>query len=58
MKEKKKKQLLTIKLKRPKKPPRVQISDAEFRRRLKTIGEWRKKYFAELRAELRAAGSR
>jgi hypothetical protein len=34
-----------------KKPPRAQISDAEFRRRLKNIAEWRKKRLAELRAK-------
>jgi hypothetical protein len=33
-----------------KKPARAQISDAEFRRRLKNIAEWRKKRLAELRA--------
>ena len=34
-----------------KKPPKAQISDAEFRRRLKNIAEWRKKRLAELRAK-------
>lgn len=34
-----------------KKPPKAQISDAEFRQRLKAITEWRKKRLAELRAE-------
>jgi len=32
-----------------KKPPRAIISDAEFRRRLRTIDEWRKKHLEELR---------
>jgi hypothetical protein len=31
-----------------KKPPKAHISDAEFRRRLKNISEWRKKRLAEL----------
>lgn len=34
-----------------KKPPKAQISDAEFRQRLKNISEWRKKRLAELRAK-------
>ncbi len=34
-----------------KKPARAEISDAEFRRRLKRISEWRKKRLAELRAK-------
>jgi hypothetical protein len=34
-----------------KKPRRAQVSDAEFRRRLKNIAEWRKKRLAELRAK-------
>jgi len=34
-----------------KKPPRQEISDAEFRKRLKNISEWRKKRLAELRAK-------
>ena len=34
-----------------KKPPRAQISDLEFRRRLKNIAEWRKQRLAELRAK-------
>jgi hypothetical protein len=33
------------------KPRRAQVSDAEFRRRLKNIAEWRKKRLAELRAK-------
>ncbi len=33
------------------KPPKEEISDAEFRRRLKKIEEWRKKRLAEIRAE-------
>lgn len=33
----------------PKKPPKAEVSDAEFRRRLKSITEWRKKRFAQLR---------
>ena len=31
-----------------KKPPRVKVTDAEFRLRLKNIGEWRKKRLAKL----------
>ena len=31
----------------PKKPARAEISDAEFRRRLKNISEWRKKRLAQ-----------
>jgi hypothetical protein len=34
-----------------KKPPRQEISDAEFRKRLKNITEWRKKRLAELRTK-------
>jgi hypothetical protein len=34
-----------------KKPPKAEISDAEFRRRLKNIAEWRKKRLAESRAK-------
>lgn len=34
-----------------KKPDRAHISDAEFRRRLKDIAEWRRKRLAELRAK-------
>ena len=35
-----------------KKPPRQEISDAEFRRRLKRItAEWRKERLAELRSK-------
>jgi hypothetical protein len=34
-----------------KKPAKAQISDAEFRRRLKNIAEWRKKRLAELRSK-------
>ncbi len=33
------------------KPPRQEISDAEFRRRLKRIAEWRKERLAELRSK-------
>ena len=33
------------------KPPKTQVSDAEFRRRLKNIAEWRKKRLAKLRAK-------
>lgn len=33
-----------------KKPPKEEISDAEFRRRLKRIAEWRKERLAELRS--------
>lgn len=35
-----------------KRPPREHISKEEFLHRLRNIGEWRKKYFAELHAEL------
>jgi hypothetical protein len=34
-----------------KKPEKAHISDAEFRRRLKDIAEWRKKRLAKLRAK-------
>lgn len=34
-----------------KKPAKAEISDAEFRRRLKSISEWRKKRLAQLRAK-------
>jgi len=34
-----------------KKPQKAEISDAEFRQRLKNIAEWRKKRLAELRSE-------
>ncbi|MGI9055960.1 MAG: hypothetical protein ACR2F2_09185 [Pyrinomonadaceae bacterium] len=34
-----------------KKPPKAEISEAEFRRRLKKIDEWRKNRLAELRTE-------
>ena len=34
-----------------KKPPKAEISDAEFRRRLKNISEWRKKRLAQLRTK-------
>ena len=40
----------------PSGPKRVHISKEEFLHRLRTIGEWREKRLAELRAELRAAG--
>jgi hypothetical protein len=33
-----------------KKPAKAEVSDAEFRRRLKNISEWRKKRLAQLRA--------
>lgn len=33
------------------KPPRQKVSDAEFRRRLKRITEWRKQRLADLRAK-------
>ena len=32
-----------------KKPAKAEVSDAEFRRRLKNISEWRKKRLAQLR---------
>jgi len=34
-----------------KKPAKAQISDEEFRKRLKNIAEWRKKRLAELRSK-------
>ena len=34
-----------------KKPAKAQISDAEFRRKLKNIADWRKKRLAELRSK-------
>lgn len=34
-----------------KKPPKAEVSDAEFRRRLKNIAERRKQRLAELRAK-------
>jgi hypothetical protein len=34
-----------------KRPRKAQVSDAEFRRRLKNIAEWRKKRLAELRTK-------
>ena len=34
-----------------KKPAKAEVSDAEFRRRLKSISEWRKKRLAQLRAK-------
>ncbi len=34
-----------------KKPPKAEVSDAEFRRRLKNISEWRKKRLAQLRTK-------
>ncbi len=34
-----------------KKPRKAEISDAEFRKRLKNIAEWRKKRLAELRSK-------
>jgi hypothetical protein len=34
-----------------KKPAKAEISDSEFRRRLKNISEWRKKRLAQLRAK-------
>ncbi|HKO35923.1 MAG TPA: hypothetical protein VJV21_05550 [Pyrinomonadaceae bacterium] len=34
-----------------KKPAKAPVSDAEFRRRLKNISEWRKKRLAQLRAK-------
>jgi hypothetical protein len=37
--------------------PRVYISKEEQFRRMRTIGEWREKRLAELRAKLRAEGS-
>jgi hypothetical protein len=33
------------------KPPKEEISDAEFQRRLKNIAQWRKQRLAELRAK-------
>jgi len=34
-----------------KKPAKAQITDAEFRRRLKSVPEWRKQRLAELRTK-------
>ena len=34
-----------------KKPPKAEVSEAEFHRRLKNISEWRKKRMASLRAK-------
>ena len=34
-----------------KKPAKTEVSDAEFRRRLKNISEWRMKRLAELRTK-------
>lgn len=34
-----------------KKPRRAQVSDAEFRRRLKNVAEWREKRLGDLRAK-------
>jgi hypothetical protein len=34
-----------------KKPAKAEVSDPEFRRRLKNISEWRKKRLAQLRAK-------
>jgi len=34
-----------------KKPQKAEVSDAEFRRRLKNIAEWRKKRLAQLRSK-------
>jgi hypothetical protein len=34
-----------------KKPQKAEISDAEFRQKLKNIAEWRKKRLAELRSK-------
>ena len=34
-----------------KKPAKARLTDAEFRRRLKTIPEWRKKRLAKLRTK-------
>jgi hypothetical protein len=34
-----------------KKPPKAEISDTEFRKRLRNIAEWRKKRLAELRSK-------
>ena len=52
MEEKEKTDEPTILFKREKRPPRVHISKEEFLHNLRNIGEWRKKYFAELHAEL------
>ncbi len=41
-----------------KRPPREHISKEESIRRMRTIGEWREKRLAELRAKLRAEGPR
>jgi len=41
-----------------KKPPKAEISDAECRRRLKSVAEWRKQRLAELRAKNPRSGIR
>ena len=58
MREKHNKHKPTPLFKSEQRPPREHISKEEFLRRLDNIGEWRKKRLAELRAELRAKGSR
>ena len=42
----------------PDRPKREHISKEEFLHRLRTIGEWREKRLAELRAKLRAEDPR
>jgi hypothetical protein len=58
MEEKEKKPQTEPLFKSVKRPPREHISKEEFLRRLRTIGEWREKRLAELRAELRAEDPR
>lgn len=41
-----------------KKPAKAYVSDAEFRRRLKNVSEWRKKRLAELHSGDNAEGVR
>ncbi len=52
MKEKDKTEKPTTLFKTERRPSREHISKEEFLHRLRNIGEWRKKCFAELHAEL------
>ena len=52
MEEKEKTDKSTPLFKTEERPPREHISKEEFLHRLRNISEWRKKYFAELHAEL------
>lgn len=51
MKNTKNKEQLIGRVVDSKKPPREKISEAEFRRRLARIDEWRKERLAELRSK-------